>query len=746
MQAACIQPGFVVMSLLIFANMLAVSFAATATGREEPVPRVVGLLKHIRDKIEEEGKTEEDLYEKFICWGKSTISTKTASNADAQGRIDVLKQYVSDLDAGAIELTSERVDLNKEIKEVSEGLEAAKSKRDQEHADFLMAEDEMKKAIAALESAINVLGNATEGAKDGVLFALKARVNAGTQLSLAASAAEGATLYHAIEIADKFLHKADALFLRRVLTGEVPDVDWKKLNRKATFKMKYKARSFNIQTTLKKLLSTFTANLNEATAKEATALEEYNTLKGAMDQQLANSKEALTKMEKENGAKTLSRAEASDEISALETQIENDNKYISETQQSMDTKTSEWKDRSKIRADEIEAINKAISILFNDDKRDLFKKSFASQGYAFLQLRLSAAERAHAVLVSKAMQLIAQAGHAARDERLVSFAQNETLVVDSSPVNGTHFDLVLQAIDDMLSHLKDQEVEDLAKKEMCEKDRMADARDAIKASRDMDDLTDEMTRLASEIKEIEQEIATLKEKIAKATAEYNEAKSIRTEENTAYLAAKKDDEEAKDTVVKAKEVLTVFYDSIQTFLLQRKKRQAPGEAPAPPPATWTASYTGKQEEGRGVIAILSLIYEDIEKDISKATKDENAAQAAFDAAETEYLAQKGKDEAQVQSLEGTKGDKETKKGEAESSRGTKFGELKALYSKLEAGEAECNYFTINYPLRRSNRLIEIDGLTKARAILEGGRFTKPKDPNREIKPGDALLQRARRHS
>mmetsp|Transcript_115340 Transcript_115340/g.200137 ORF Transcript_115340/g.200137 Transcript_115340/m.200137 type:complete len:125 (-) Transcript_115340:13-387(-) len=87
-----------------------------------------------------------------------------------------------------------------------------------------------------------------------------------------------------------------------------------------------------------------------------------------------------------------------------------------------------------------------------------------------------------------------------------------------------------------------------------------------------------------------------------------------------------------------------------------------------------------------------------------------------------------------------------KKGEAESSRGTKFGELKALYSKLEAGEAECNYFTINYPLRRSNRLIEIDGLTKARAILEGGRFTKPKDPNREIKPGDALLQRARRHS
>ena len=33
---------------------------------------------------------------------------------------------------------------------------------------------------------------------------------------------------------------------------------------------------------------------------------------------------------------------------------------------------------------------------------------------------------------------------------------------------------------------------------------------------------------------------------------------------------------------------------------------------------------------------------------------------------------------------------------------------------------------VNYPLRRKNRHIEKDGLEKAKAILEGGKFTAPK--------------------
>merc|ERR1719261_1342123 len=90
--------------------------------------------------------------------------------------------------------------------------------------------------------------------------------------------AEAEALAQAVDLGEKFLTKFDALFLRRVLTGDVPDVDWKKLNRKATFKMKYKMRSGKIQDLLAKMLSTFETNLKDAQDKEAKTQKEYDEL------------------------------------------------------------------------------------------------------------------------------------------------------------------------------------------------------------------------------------------------------------------------------------------------------------------------------------------------------------------------------------------------------------------------------------------------------------------------------------
>ena len=49
------------------------------------------------------------------------------------------------------------------------------------------------------------------------------------------------------------------------------EVDWKKLNRDATFKKKYKARSGEIQDILADMLNTFIDNRNEAVAAEEKA-------------------------------------------------------------------------------------------------------------------------------------------------------------------------------------------------------------------------------------------------------------------------------------------------------------------------------------------------------------------------------------------------------------------------------------------------------------------------------------------
>ena len=49
------------------------------------------------------------------------------------------------------------------------------------------------------------------------------------------------------ELRRAFLGRADATFLKRILLGDVLDVDWRKLNRMDAFKMNSMARSFMIQ-------------------------------------------------------------------------------------------------------------------------------------------------------------------------------------------------------------------------------------------------------------------------------------------------------------------------------------------------------------------------------------------------------------------------------------------------------------------------------------------------------------------
>merc|ERR1719387_3029148 len=162
----------------------------------------------------------------------------------------------------------------------------------------------MTKAVTALKSAIDTLDGATKDHKEGVLLAVRASLRGASENGgMAALAQRQASLKQAVDLGEKFLTKGDALFLRRVLLGDVPDVDWKKLNRKATFKMAYKARSFKIQDVLKKMHQTFEINLQEATDKEKESKDQYLELKKAKSDQLDAAKTALTKMESEGGAR-----------------------------------------------------------------------------------------------------------------------------------------------------------------------------------------------------------------------------------------------------------------------------------------------------------------------------------------------------------------------------------------------------------------------------------------------------------
>jgi hypothetical protein len=282
-----------------------------------PITRVAQLLEGLAKKVAEDGKAEQELYDQFKCWCKKVINAKAASIDANQQRIKELAAYIDDLSSGRVELTSERSTLEAEIKVLEKTIQEEEEMRDKEHKDFLAAKDEMDKAIAALESATETLSDAT---KDHSLSSLHAQLD------------------KVLKVGSGFLAKQDLSGLAKVL--DVPEADWNKLNREATFKKKYTARSGGIQKILGDMLQTFTDNRNEAIAAEDKAKTDFDTLMEAKTSQLTAAKEALLEKSGENGARGEALANSESEKSDLEGQNERDTQFLADTKQTCETKAS----------------------------------------------------------------------------------------------------------------------------------------------------------------------------------------------------------------------------------------------------------------------------------------------------------------------------------------------------------------------------------------------------------------------
>jgi len=309
----------------------------------------------------------------------------------------------------------------------------------------------------------------------------------------------------------------------------------------------------------------------------------------------------------------------------------------------------------------------------------------------------------------------------------------------------TKFDPIIKAIDKMVKQLHEEETTDLETKQTCEKDRMADTRNAIVASRDIDESTDAITKLTAEIAQCEKTIAELVAEHKATTEALAKAQRMRNDENSAWKVTDADDKAAAETVQSARDVLEGFYKDNNLGLVQKSKQpvsgMAGGDAPPPPPPTWEGGYGGKTGESQGIVAIMEMVRDDIVKDRGDAKADEDSSQKEFNSFKKDSESKMASLKAEKEATEKRLGQAETDKTTTEKSRSTKKGELNTILEKINSINPNCEYYEVNYPMRTSNRQIEIDGLNKAKAILKGGVFDEAPDPNREMKVGDAFLQK-----
>merc|ERR1719331_689248 len=606
-----------------------------------------------------------------------------------------------------IELTSERSELEAEIKGLEKTIEEETTMRDKEHEDFLAAKDEMDKAIAALKSAIDVLAEGT------------------------APAALVGKLKKVMRVGQGFLAKNDLSELHKIL--DVPTADWKKLNREATFKKKYEARSGGIQDILKVVLKTFEDNLEEATAAEEKGEADFDALMEAKKTQLSTAKQALLDKSGEKGARGEALATSKEEKKDLEGQNERDAGYLSDTKKTCEERATEWDERKKLRAQEIAAIQEAIGILHSDDARDTFKKSFDSQGLFFTQLDQLRHSHPHKGARKSALSLIKSLANSSKDVRVAQLVAALVVKEEPNPVDSMSdeeladpFKDVIGMIDEIIAELETEEGDDLKTKEQCEKEQCENTQEAKKVSKEIDTNVETIDRLTAQIEAANKTIQAIAVEIQELGIEIRDAGDNRAKENKEYMAAEAEDMAAVELIENAKGVLEKFYQESGLMLAQvRRVKQEPfvaaGEAPTPPPAEMD-EYSGGSRQSTGVIAMLTMIKEDIEKDIEKAKKQEKEAQAAYDKLVEDI-------EAAIAAKEQTKSDLEgeiASDSEARTTENTTMadnqGQLKAVMDYLKEIAPGCDFIAMNFNIRLTNRQMEVDGLKKAKSILQGAEY------------------------
>ena len=140
------------------------SFNADTEMGANPIRKVVTLMQEMQKEIEEQGKKEQELYDKFMCYCEATTADLNAAAAESSSQIQELGNKVQ-------EGTAEKAQLDQELKEHKADRESAKqdlakatSLRTKEAEEYAAVKADSEANIAALAGAIPAIEKGMGGA------------------------------------------------------------------------------------------------------------------------------------------------------------------------------------------------------------------------------------------------------------------------------------------------------------------------------------------------------------------------------------------------------------------------------------------------------------------------------------------------------------------------------------------------------------------------------------------------------
>jgi len=678
---------------------------------KNPIRKVVTMLQNMQKKVTAEGEKEEELYEKFMCYCKTSGGDLDKSIAAAEAKVPEVTAAIGAGEANKKQLDADLVNHKKDREGAKAAMAEATALREKEAAAFATEKAEytangqaIGKAVAALEKGV----------------------------------------------AGSFLQSGAATVLRKLAQSSVQmqDADRQEIMSFLSADSQYSPQSGEIIGILKQLGDEMAAGLADSTAAEESSIQIYDEMMAAKTKEVGALTASIEEKTVRTGELAVSIVEMKNDLDDTATALEEDKKFMADLAANCDSKTAQWAGIQKTRAEEVVALADTIKVMNDDDALELFKKTLPSASASFVQMKQSSAS-----IRARALSVI----HAARNANSPARQQLD-LIALALHGKAMGFEKVVKMIDEMVALLKKEQEDDDSKKGYCAKE--LDATDDNKKilERSISDseaaiaeAEDSIATLVSEIKALEEGIKELDKSVATATEN-------RKSENADFTDLIASNTAAKEVLAFATNRLNKFYNP-KLYIAPAKRElsaedkivtsfggtaaptPAPGGiagtgiamaeisahlqgevAPPPPPETFGA-YTTKGQETNGVIAMIDMLVKDLDKEMTTAEADEKDAQGDYEKMMSDSADKRASDSKSVAEKVGAKADTEAAlqahKGEKDST--TK--ELMGTLETIKALHGECDWLMQYFDVRKEARASEIESLGKAKAVLSGADFS-----------------------
>jgi len=675
------------------------------------VQKVIQMLQDMQATAKKEKHEEEVKYADFETFCVQETADLKESIKKAEEQIELLTSEIEKLTSDVGVLGEEIAKLQSDVASFEADVKAQTSQREKEHADFVAESTDYAESIDAIDRAIIVLTKNAADKKQAHLSLMQV-----SQLAILPERMKAmVAAFMAVMDSDE--------------DGQAPTPPEANA---------YENQSGGIVDMLKNLQDDFRKKAKECEKAEMNAKHAFDMIIQDLTDSISRANSDIEEKTAEKEKKIEQIAQDKSMLAATITDKEEDTKTLSDLEAECSQKGESFKEKQQLRAEEIEAIGKAIEILQSN--------------------AVSGAAEKHLDLVQKFSSLVQVSSNGAATITGIRHHIQDFLAGEAGRLHSRRLGLlaeklaadpfakVKKLIDDMITRLLEEANADAEQKGFCDKELGTNKITRDKLTSEIDELDAAIEEGKALIIKLTEDIATLTKEVAEIDAAVEEATKLREEEKAKNALTIEEAKAAQDAVQAATSVLKEFYaKAAQATALLQKSSEHPSssflsrhikigsddwQALANPNfegtvdkghkegmQTFGETYKGQQDEAGGVLAMLEVIMSDFANVESETMANEAQAAKAYD----DFMVDMKKTKAvKTKNIEMFTADKVA----AESKLQTDTKDIKATQDELLAADRyfeklkpQCIDAGVSYEDRVKAREAEIASLKQALEIL-----------------------------